>query len=500
MSQELELTAATPAAGPADAVFGLGPRPAPDAVRILWPSGILQTEIELPAPRSGSLRAALAVRELDRKPSSCPYLFAWDGTRFGFVTDFLGAGEMGYRLAPAAFNVPDPEEYVLIPEGQLQAREGRYELRITNELEEVLFLDHASLLAVTHPADVSVFPFEGMTSPAKPSRLMAARELRPPAAARDGHGHDVLDRLLALDRTYPDDFRLHRIRGYAEEHSLVLDLGPAASQPTLLLLTAWTDYAFSSDNIAAQQSGLALRPPFLQVRDAAGEWRTVVEQVGIPVGRPQTVVVDLAGKWLGPSREVRILTNMRIYWDRAQVATAADAPLAVLPIPTQRAELRERGFSAELTPDGREPFGYDYARVSWDSPWKLFPGRYTRPGDVAELLAAADDLYVISRPGDEVALAFDTAALPPLPGGFRRTFVLVADGYSKEMDINSATPDALGPLPFHAMSRYPYAPPESYPMSEERRRVMERYTTRIVGPVVPSLDLTLARRTTTAPD
>ena len=37
------------------------------------------------------------VEELDRKPSSCPFLFAWNGERFEFMTDFLGGGEMGYR-------------------------------------------------------------------------------------------------------------------------------------------------------------------------------------------------------------------------------------------------------------------------------------------------------------------------------------------------------------------------------------------------------------------
>ena len=32
-----------------------------------------------------------------------------------------------------------------------------------------------------------------------------------------------------------------------------------------------------------------------------------------PVGRPQTVTVDLTGKFLSPSREVRIVTSMRIF-------------------------------------------------------------------------------------------------------------------------------------------------------------------------------------------
>jgi hypothetical protein len=126
--------------------------------------------------------------------------------------------------------------------------------------------------------------------------------------------------------------------------------------------------------------------------------------------------------------------------------------------------------------------------VSALSPWKVFPGRYTRTGDVRELLAAVDDAFVVSRPGDEVALSFDAAALPPLPDGWRRTYLLHSDGFSKEMDIHSATPDVLGPLPFHGMTRYPYAPPESYPMTAERRQLIERYNTRVVRSVEPRLE------------
>lgn len=258
---------------------------------------------------------------------------------------------------------------------------------------------------------------------------------------------------------------------------------PAAPRRTLLLLTGWTDYAFSSDNVAAHQRGLALRPPSLQVKDRAGRWRTVVESMGFPVGRPQTVTVDLTGKFLSASREVRIVTNMRVYWDQILVddAGADSSSLRVERLEAAAADLRERGFSAQVTPDGREPFDYDYARVSAESPWKVFTGRYTRLGDVRALVAATDDMFVVSRPGDEVALSFDARSLAPLPRGWARTFLLYTDGYSKEMDINSASPHELAPLPFHAMRGYPYAPPDAYPSDEAHRTYLERYNTRVVA-------------------
>jgi tetratricopeptide (TPR) repeat protein len=484
LHQKLETYAATPMPAPADVVFGLGGRGSADAIRVLWPAGILQTE--LAEPGADPKLALFDIHELDRKPSSCPYLYAWNGSRFEFVTDFMGGGEIGYFMAPGVWNQPDPVEYVRLGPGQLRPRKGRYELRVTNELEEALFVDRVALVAVAHPADVEVYPLEGMTSPPKPDALVAVGNARLPLAAADGHGHDVLDRLARMDRRYPDDFVRHRIRGYAEPHTLTLDLG-AVPQRAALLLTGWTDYAFSSDNVAAHQAGLAMAPPSLEVEDAAGAWVTAIPQVGIPVGRPQTVVVELRGVWKSASRRVRIATNMRIYWDEVRVADVVDAPLEVRRLDASEASLRERGFSAEASPDGRPPFGYDYERVSLVSPWKAFPGRYTRVGDVRELLAASDDAFVISRPGDEIAVAFDTGALPEPTETQRRTLLLFSDGFSKEMDINSATPHAMAPLPFHGMSGYPYAPPERYPMTEERARLMERYNTRVVRVPVPGL-------------
>jgi hypothetical protein len=474
-------------------LFGLGSRLSADAVRVIWPSGVVQAETELPAARQTSAaltrglpRAALKVEELDRKPSSCPYLYTWNGTRFEFVTDFMGGGEMGAWAGPGQYNMPDPDEYVRIRGDQLREKDGRYELRVTNELEEVLFVDRLQLLAVSHPEGVEVFPNEGLGNPTGPGfKLYTARGARPPLSARDEHGHDVLARLAKLDRTYPDDFKLLPVRGYAAEHALTLDLGRGA---TLLLLTGWTDYAWSSDNVAASQRGLEMKPPSLQVKDGEGKWRTVIESVGFPVGRPQTVTVDLKGKFLSGSREVRVLTNMRVYWDQALVdGSGGGHEFRVERLEAAGATLRERGFSAEVSADGREPYSYDYARVSLASPWKTFTGRYTRVGDVRELLLGADDMFVVSKPGDELALSFDAARLAPLPAGWTRTFLLYADGFSKEMDINSASPHEVAPLPFHGMRRYPYTRDESYPQTEARRDYLERYNTRVVASPLPGL-------------
>ena len=478
--QKLETSATSPSAAPADILFGLGGRAAVDVIRVLWPAGIVQAE-----PPGGDAQAShrLDVVELDRKPSSCPYIYTWTGQRFEFVTDFLGGGEMGYQVAPGVYNTPDPEEFVRISGEMLRERDGSYELRVTNELEETLFLDHVSLLTVDHPEGTDVFPREGMvSSPASGLRLATVRNRRPAARVIDASGRDASHAAASVNRTYVDGLPLLPVRGYAAPHAMTVDLGAdTPARGAILLLTGWTDYAFSSDNIAAAQAGYELHPPSLQVRDARGQWQTVIEEIGVPVGRPQTIVVDLTDRFRGPSREVRIATTMRVYWDQVEVATADTATTAVVTrLGAAVADLRWRGFSQPLSPD--EPLAFDYTEVTPHSPWKQMPGRYTREGDVRELLASVDDRFVVARPGDEVALAFPTRALPTVREGWTRTFLLHGDGYSKEMDINSASPDQAWPLPSHSMTTYPTS---ASPLDEPEW--FTRYNTRVVGRQVPRL-------------
>ena len=71
-------------------------------------------------------------------------------------------------------------------------------------------------------------------------------------------------------------------------------------------------------------------------------------------------------------------------------------------------------------------------------------------------------------------------SLPTLPAGWTRDFLVYADGFGKDMDLNSARPDTIGELPYHRMKAYPYAPGDAYPNDARHQEYLRRYNTRTV--------------------
>ncbi|HEV2844134.1 MAG TPA: ASPIC/UnbV domain-containing protein, partial [Thermoanaerobaculia bacterium] len=414
--------------------FGLGARGEADAVRITWPNGLIQNETK----QAGGRLAAY--KEAPRLSGSCPMIFTWNGERFEFITDVLGVAPLGASAGDGQYFPVDHDEFIQIAAESLVEKDGAYEVRITEELREVAYLDEVKLIAVDHPADVEIFTNDKFKGPPFPEfRLFGVDRRVRPVAARDSAGRDVLDRLLARDRRYPDSFRRNSA-GVAEMHALELDFGDTARDGrAVLVLSGWVDWADGSTFLgAAQESGGGLILPRLQVKHESGRWVTVDEDMGIPAGKPKTIVVDLTGKFRSASREVRIETNLCVYWDEVFLSeSTGEAPAVLTELVPATADLRFRGFSRPVIhPERKQPESFDYQTWMPVTQWNPTPGLYTRYGDVRPLLKTMDDRMAIIGSGDEIRLLFDARALPPLPAGWRRDFLLKVDGWAKDADAN----------------------------------------------------------------
>jgi len=452
--------------------FGMSAYKEADTVRITWPNGLIQNEPKQPVAKGATYK------EAQRLSGSCPMIFTWDGRQFQFITDVLGVAPLGASAGDGKYFPVDHDEYVQIRGESLAVVDGGYDIRVTEELREVSYLDQIQLIAVDHPADIDIFTNDKFKSPPFPEfRLFGASRRVYPSLARDQKGLDVTDRLLRRDRAYPDNFA-RTYGGVAERHHLDLDFGKAAlDNRAALVLNGWVDWADGSTFLgAAQESKDGLILPYLQVKDAAGKWQTVVEDMGIPAGKPKTITVDLTGKFLSASREVRIVTNLCIYWDDIFLIEDSSAPQVTLsPADAESAELRFHGFSKPtIHPERKQPESFDYSRTTPVSMWNPTPGLYTRYGDVRALITGIDDRLLIMGAGDELRLRFSAASLPKLRNGWKRDFLLKVDGWAKDGDANTAYSQSVTPLPFHGMSRYPYSGREQFPDSEIQRM----YTTR----------------------
>jgi FG-GAP-like repeat len=459
-------------------LFGVGAYALVDTVRINWPNGTIQNE-----PQQ-AINQAPVYEEAQRLAGSCPMIFTWNGHAFEFITDVLGVAPLGASAGDGQYFPVDHDEYVQIDGSSLVAVDGRYELRVTEELREVAYLDAMRLIAVDHPAEVEVFTNDKFKGPPFPEfRLFGVRERLYPVTAQDHHGRDVLDRLRQRDRTYPDGFA-RDYAGVAELHHLDLDFGEAApDNRAILVLRGWVDWADGSTFLGmSQQHAAGLILPYLQVKNEQGEWQTVVEDMGIPAGKPKTIVVDLTGKFLSKSRSIRIVTNLCVYWDEIFLGTdPGTPPVRLTDLRAESAALRFRGFSEVVVhPERKQPERFDYEQVRplhrWN--WNPTPGLYTRYGDVKPLLEAVDDLLVIMGSGDELQLRFDATRLPALAAGWKRDFLLFVDGWAKDGDANTAFSQTVEPLPFHGMPQYPYSVAHAYPEDGVHKRYREFYNTR----------------------
>jgi len=460
--QKWELAGASGLAtqAPPQILVGLGDADHIDLLRILWPTGILQDEIDLPHTQ------VIAMKEADRRGSSCPVLFAWDGHKYKLVTDVIGAAVVGHWFTPTRKNIPNSGEWIKVDGDRLASVDGKLSLRFIEPMEEVNYIDQLRLVAVDHPEDVEVNPDERFLDdpPFASGRVVASRGTRLPVGAWDGEGRDVLDVLSKRDHRFASGFTATPYDGFANTHSLTLDLGELnTSAPLRLLMTGYVNYFSATSLYAAWQAGIKPISPYVEAQLSDGTWVTILGEAGFPAGLERTIVVDLTGRLPAGARKIRLVSNLEIFWDQVLIDNNREAQTRTTEVPLTMATERFRGYPTQI--EGKSPgdLDYDYDRVSLTGPFQHQRGSYTRLGDVTALVKGIDDRYAIFGSGEEIATEFDATKLPALPPHWKRDYFFYANGYVKDMDWWDAMPFTVSQLPFHKMSTYPYPATEKFP-------------------------------------
>ncbi|HEY2291274.1 MAG TPA: FG-GAP-like repeat-containing protein [Thermoanaerobaculia bacterium] len=448
--------------------FGLGRLRQADLLRVTWTNGVPQNRLQ---PRIDQ-----RIVEEQVLKGSCPFLYAWNGERFAFVTDLLWNSPVGLPVAPGVWAGADPHELVRVDGAR--PMDGVYRLRVTEELWEAAWFDAVRLWVVDHPAGVEVASsLKVIPGERQPVKVLAARDVRPVAAAWDGRGEEVTSRVRARDEVYASGFEPGPYQGVAKPWTFTFDLGESPGTSVRLLLDGWIFPADASLNLAAaQRADYPYLPPRLEVETAKG-WQTLIPSMGFPAGKTKTMVIDTPPLPSGAHR-LRIVTSLWLGWDRVAWtrAKADEVPVVQARLDPRQADLHYRGFSKLIRRSPNGPHGYVYEESTKESPWLPFPGRYTRYGDVRELLKTLDDRSVILAPGDEIALEFDATALPPVAPGWERTPFFESNGWDKDADRNTFEAQQMEPLPFRGMQRYG----EPFPETVEMREYRERWLTRMV--------------------
>lgn len=407
---------------------------------------------------------------------SCPFLYTWDGSGYVFESDEFAAGKLGLNTSKG-FRKPNPLDYHVL-DTQPALKDGALEYKLVEERAEADYLDEAKLYTVEAPADRDIWVERSQAEGVGRFTTLDAvihtteRVLQPPASVvHVNTGEDVTAKIAAADGDY---LMLNEDRNNGYDYQTIeLDLGNVQDAPmTKLVIDGRTCIPTS---VAGRQRSLLFGPQVkFEVQDADGAWRAVPTTNTILPKPPEferPFVLDLSNIWISDSRKVRFTYLYKTYFDAILLDTTADVPVTLTELPMVSAELRPHGFDSKSSLS--ELYEYTYGAIA-SAPYYYLPGNYTKFGEVTPLLDTIDDKFVIFGGGDELTLRF--AAPAELPANTNRRFLFLSDGYYK--DLKQTIDHTIDPLPFAAMSNFPYAATEHYPDDAEHQSYLAQWNTR----------------------
>lgn len=331
---------------------------------------------------------------------SCPYVYAYDGTRFTFSSEtFAGSIYKG------------GERTVIDRLEALKPVNGSYILKLTNERIETDYVNELTLTVVDAPPDVEILASDDGVFHTLQSAV-------PPVACTDQHGVSVLDVVKAADGVFWEDRKQERFSvepgEYIDRLEAQFDLRKSEGSVKLLLSGRNTELAaFAFDRMSTLcGSGYA-------------RWIYGVEHDPVQGKRMHQFLL----------REglLHVYVWNGTDWQKAGVFMDSGAELVkehvlVLNVPHQaQGVLRVR---LECTSDlwRIDRLALDESNDVDVKCASLAATSLTGCAgeDALPRLASRDEGYLITMPGDSVILSF---AVPTPVGGMKRTCFVKATGY-----------------------------------------------------------------------
>ena len=396
---------------------------APTSSRSIWSDGVLQTEIALDAGRLH------VIEETQRQLSSCPVLFAFDGTRFALRHRHPRRRRHRLpRAARASTAPPHPRENVLLPDGLLapQRRPLRAGHRRADGGGGVSRPRRARRLRPAARLADGARRAQGDRRSGADGRadLLPARSGSRRAVTND-RGEDVTARSADADLQRRAARRASIRASSAGPRAHTLDArvrrrrSTAGRAAPVLVVDGWVEYPYAQTMFAAWQAGAPYRAPTLEApRRRRALARACAREFGYPAGMPRRMTLPLAALPRGTTRAA--LTHdagdlLGPVGGRLRRAGAGgrDARAAA----RRRARCATAGLRRVARPGRSGTPHYDY-----DAPRAAAGTRVTRAGGTrasapsTPLVATRDDAVAIFGPGEEVQLEFDaplTRRCPP---------------------------------------------------------------------------------------
>ena len=441
-----------------------------DYLRLVWPDGVSQSELDLPTDRTH------VISETQRQAGSCPLLFVWNGESFQFVADVLGAGGMGFNLGRGDYYPPRPKENLLLPDDVLKPKDGKYVLKLGEPMEEICYFDAVRLVAYDLPEEVKMTLDErfGAADPLPTGNPYFYRLELLPSRAVNNRGEDVTLAVQAADGVaVPIDRGERQFVGLTRPHTVTLSFDTPLDdfEAPVLLFDGWVEYAYSQTAFAAWQAGREYLEPTIEARGSDGQWHVVVERFGYMAGTSRRSTMPLDPKSLpAGTHQLRLSSNMEIYWDRLAVIDVELEPQFV------RQELKLRtalvddvGYARRLLLNQRNA-SYDYDDRPPLQDARHPAGFYTALGEALDLVRFTDNAVAIIGPGEELHLEYESPEAKPR-AGWSRYYVVEADGWCKDADLFTKDAGTVEPLPTRGV-------PMSAEQIEYRDLLHGKYNTR----------------------